>query len=312
MVNIQDKLQKQLKKLSAILIDFATNYKLVGEWNKARELIQFGLKSDISDIAKAELQIIMAEIFLKQANFTQAEKLLAEAQKIAESEDNRLLLGSINYWLGERHYIYRFMKEESSYETSLEFHNSSLIIREQINDLKGMARSLSRIGVIYERQGDFETAMEFHKKSLKTGRKIRYPPCYERAVIHLGAYEERNGNLQEALKYYQQAMDIYMKYTNEEDRSFGLMNLGGIYYKINNDKDEFQKYLEEALIIAEKLGHKIAICFMNYRLGMFYSEIGEKGRAIEILQNLIEIARPIGFKFVHTISKNQIDKLKSE
>ena len=90
------------------------------------------------------------------------------------------------------------------------------------------------------------------------------------------------------------------------------MNLGGIYYKINKDKEEYQKYLEEALIIAEKLGHKIAICFMNYRLGMFYSEIGEKERALEIFRNLIEIARPIGFKFVHHIAKSQIDKLTAE
>lgn len=312
MVDIQEKIQKQLTKLANVLINLATKYKTTGQWNKARELIQFGLNSDISTTTKAELQVIIAEILLKQANFTQAEKLLARAQEIAEKEDNKLLLGRINYWIGEKHYIYSFMKEESDYQTSLEYHNKSLIIREQINDQKGMTHSLSRIGVIYERQNDFETAMEFHNKALKIGKKIRYPLGYERPLTHLGAYQERINNLQEALKYYQQAMKIYEKYSDEEGRSFGLMNLGGIKYKINKNKEEYLEYLEEALIIAEKLGHKIAICFMNYRLGMFYREISEEKRALEIFRNLIEISRPIGFKFVHGLAKNQIDELTSK
>jgi tetratricopeptide (TPR) repeat protein len=309
---MQEKLKHQLKKLAKMIIGLAYDYKLTGNWNKARELVEFGLKSDINDIAKAELQIIMAEIFLKQANFVQAEKLLTEAQKVAEQEDNKLLLGRINYWIGERHYIFRFMKEESDYETALDFHNKSLIIREEINDQKGVTHSLSRIGVIYERQNDFETAMEFHKKALKIGRKIRYYLGCERPLIHLGAFKERNGELQEALKNYQQAMDIYEKYGDEEGRSFGLMNLGGVLYKINNDRAEYQKYLEEALILAEKIGHKIAVCFMHYRLGMFFAEIGEKERAIDTFRNLIEIARPIGFKFVHHLAKSEIDKLTSK
>ncbi|NHK30778.1 MAG: tetratricopeptide repeat protein, partial [Asgard group archaeon] len=224
MVDIQEKTQKQLKKLADVLIDLAYKYKLTGHWNKARELIQFGLKSDISIIAKTELQIIMAEILLKQANFAQAEELLASAQEIAEKEDNQLLLGRINYWKGEKHYIYSFMMEEGDYQTALEYHNKSLIIREQINDQKGMTHSLSRIGVIYERQNDYETAMEFHNKALKIGKKIRYPLGTERPLTHLGAYQERKGNLQEALKYFQQAMKIYEKYSDEEGRSFGLRN----------------------------------------------------------------------------------------
>lgn len=312
MVDIQEKTQKQLKKLADVLIDLAYKYKLTGHWNKARELIQFGLKSDISIIAKTELQIIMAEILLKQANFAQAEELLASAQEIAEKEDNQLLLGRINYWKGEKHYIYSFMMEEGDYQTALEYHNKSLIIREQINDQKGMTHSLSRIGVIYERQNDYETAMEFHNKALKIGKKIRYPLGTERPLTHLGAYQERKGNLQEALKYFQQAMKIYEKYSDEEGRSFGLRNLGAVIFKINKDRDEYRKYLEEALIVAEKVGHKIAICFMNFSLGMFYREIDDKKRAIEIFQNLIEIARPIGFKYVHGITKKQIDELTSK
>lgn len=147
---------------------------------------------------------------------------------------------------------------------------------------------------------------------MKIAKEINYLLGGERPLIHLGAFEERQGNLQKALEYYQEAMKVNEENGDEAGQAFRLMNLGGILYRINKDKEEYLDYLQRGLAIAEKLDHKIAISFLNYRMGMFYSKIGEEEKAIEIFEAIIESSKAIGFTFSQKIANDQIEKIKQK
>ncbi|NHJ32189.1 MAG: tetratricopeptide repeat protein [Asgard group archaeon] len=296
--------------MSETLYEQAKRYELIGEWEKAKEIIEEGINSKIANEEKAELKVVLAYILLRQADFDQAKQLLDSAEKIAKNTANKKLLGNIYYNFGELAYINCFMKEIGDYQLALKIHNEALAIREEIKDKEGITDSLSRIGVIHERLGDFDTGLKFHSEALKISKEINYLLGGERPLIHFGAYEERQGNLQKALEYYQEAMKVKDECGDEEGQAFRLMNIGGVLYKINKDKEEYLDYLQRGLAIAVKLDHKIGIAFINYRLGMFYSEIGEKEKALEVFQEIIEFSKPIGFIILQKIAKDQIEKIK--
>lgn len=290
----------------------AKRYKLIGEWEKAKEIIQEGINSKIASEEKAKLKVILSNILLRQAVFDKAKELLESAEEVAKAVNDKKLLGDIYYNYGELAYINCFLREIGDYQQALEIHKKALVIREEINDQKGITHSLSRIGVMHERLGDIETGLKFHRKALKIVKEINYSLGGERPLIHLGADEERQGNFQKALEYYQEAMKVKDDFVDEEGQAFRLMNIGGVLYKINKDKDEHLDYLQKGLAIAKKLDHKIAISFINYRLGMFYSEIGEKEKALEIFQAIIEFSKPIGFIIPEKIAEAQIEKIKQK
>jgi len=135
----------------------AERYELTGEWEKAKEIIEEGVNSKITNEEKAKLQVILAYILLRQAFFDQAKQLLESAEKVAKKVVNKELLGKIYYQYGELAYINCFMREIGDYQQVLEIHKKALAIREEIKDQKGITHSLSRIGVIHERLGDFDT-----------------------------------------------------------------------------------------------------------------------------------------------------------
>ena len=298
--------------MSETTYEQAKKYELIGEWEKAKEFIQERLNSKIEKVEKAKLQVILTNILLRQAAFDQTKELLESAEQVAKEVDDKKLLGDIYYNYGELAYIDYFLREIGDYQKALEVHKKALAIREEINDQKGITHSLSRIGVIHERLGEIETGLEFHRKALKIVKEINYLLGGERPLIHLGADEERQENYQKALEYYQEAMKVKDDYVDEEGQAFRLMNIGGVLYKINKDKEEYLDYLQRGLAIAEKLDHKIAISFINYRMGMFYIEIGEEEKALEIFQAIIEFSKPIGFIIPQKIAAAQIEKIKQK
>lgn len=290
----------------------AKRYELIGEWEKAKKIIRDATNSELESEEKAKLQVILANILLRQAVFDQAKQLLDSAENIAKEVGNKKLLGDVYYHFGELSYIDCFMKEIGDYQQVLEVHKKALAIREEINDQKGITHSLSRIGVIHERLGDFDTGLKYHRDALKIAKDINYLLGSERPLIHLGAFEQRQGNLQKALEYYQEAMKVNEECGDEAGQAFRLMNLGGVLYRINGNKEEYLDYLQRGLAIAEKLDHKIALSFINYRLGMFYSEIGEEELAIETFQTIIELSKPIGFITTQKIANDQIEKIQKK
>jgi tetratricopeptide (TPR) repeat protein len=297
-------------EMTKTIYDQARKLELNGEWEKAKKFVQKGLESNLLDIEKAKLKVLLTNILLRQADFEQAKKLLESAEKIAEEANNKDLLGKIYYNFGELVYIDSFLREIGDYQKALEIHKKALAIREEINDRKGITHSLSRIGVIHERLGEIETGLEYHRKALKIVEEINYSLGSERPLIHLGAAEERQGNYKKALEYYQEAMKVREEWVDEEGQAFRLMNIGGVLYKINKDKEEFLDYLQRGLAIAEKLDHKIAISFINYRIGMFYVKIGEDEKALEIFRKIIEFSKPMGFSIPVKIATAQIEKIK--
>lgn len=269
--------------------------KMAGHWNQSIKLGQFGLTLGLLPKHLAKIQLILAEIYIRRAQWANARELLDQARTIAQNMDNKMMLATIHYLQGEIQYYHSFMMHEGDYQAALEEHNLALSLREQIGDKKGITHSLSRIGVIHERLGDHETAKSCYDRAVQISDEIDYPLGSERAITHLAARFEREGNLEQALHYHNKAMDITDNGVDFESTVFSLVNIGYTQFCIDGDSEKYKNTLTKALDYAKELGQKVAIGFFYYRFSQLYIQLKDKENALKYNKELVEFAKSVQF-----------------
>ncbi|MHA1122885.1 MAG: hypothetical protein ACTSPC_08820 [Candidatus Heimdallarchaeota archaeon] len=105
--------------MSESIFEQAKRFELIGEWEKAKEIIQEELNSNLTNEEKAKLQVILSNILLRQADFNRVKQLLESAEEVAKEVNNKKLLGDIYYNFGELAYINSFLREIVEKEEAL-------------------------------------------------------------------------------------------------------------------------------------------------------------------------------------------------
>ncbi len=111
---------------------------------------------------------------------------------------------------------------------ALEYYERSIKLYEELGNKKGMATTLSNIGVIYGKQGDTKKELEYYSESLKIRESIGYKKGIAMSLFNFGATYLKQRNYSEALKYALKSMKISseLKYTEQ------IRNAAEILHKI--------------------------------------------------------------------------------
>jgi len=267
---------EKLKELGTILADathaLVTAYRLDGSWEEAVQLIEAVLQVDAEPPSRAMLQIQMSDMLIKWAHYERAGALLHDALNIAKTHQNQDLLSEALFQQGELLYCLRMLRKEGAYEKALDYHQQALVLRRQGNNQPGIVDSMSRIGVLHERMKDQDKALECYEEALELAEKIDYLPGLNRSLMHIATYHQQKGYLQQALEQFQMSLEVSEAAGDIDGVMFGLGNLGQILYRVNKDADEALPYIKEALELAEKIDHRLAIWVMAIRTGDIYAD----------------------------------------
>lgn len=185
------------------------------------------------------------------------------ALNIAEKADSKIQLGDIYDVMGT---FYRSSMKNTS--KAIEYDKKGLIIREVIGDRYGMARSLSNLGSIHYDMDSTKTALQYFIAGLDTMRKLNSDTLRKsRRIIderrsteadvenNIGSAYADMLLYDSAIEYYTEALKTYQILNSEEGRAFTDANIGNIY-NMKGELDQGEKYLLEALAIANKINAK--------------------------------------------------------
>jgi tetratricopeptide (TPR) repeat protein len=193
-------------------------------------------------------------------------------------------------------------------DKSSECYFGSLKIYEQLKDIRGMAQSSSRIGVLYLKQKNYAKALEYLTVSLDLARKSNSTDGIASNLNSIAnVYADRN-DFQQALKNYHEALAIAMKYSDMRMEGSISLSLGTTYLKIKNYRLSIE-YFQRALEIFKKLNNQLRIAKCQVQMGEYYLANNDFSKGFEFAGEALAQSRKQGFKEVELSSAQLLHRL---
>lgn len=274
----------------------------LGEWKNALALAEKALKVALggkfflqaieSLSIKAEIAWRSGELDMGFRTIEEGERLLGEmqfeqadekARKLRRRKADLLCNGGIIHWY------------KGSLDRAIEYHQSSLEIMEELEDLPGMANVFNNLGLVYWSKGDLERAIEYHLRSLVINEEIGSKRNMAASLNNLGNVYCMKGKLDEALDFYKRSLAIKMELDLKQELGSTLVNIGSVY-QLKGELDPALDYYQRSLVISEELGDKPNTALATNNLGEIHMLRGELGQALEHFQKCLELYEELGFK----------------
>ncbi len=254
-----------------LLISLGNAYRIIGEYTKAKELIEQGLKIG-RKLKNPKLELIglnnLGYYYASQNDYQKALELTQQSLKIAEKiKDSPHLLVSPQFSLGDIYnnlgdypksrYFYQQALTTSQQlknrrtegiallslasnhfsqgkpQKTVELSQQALTIFQEIKvpALEAFAYGMLSIG--YGELGNDVNAIKSTQSFLKFARKVENPVFEKNALSLLGSLHYNFGRNQAAIKAYQQALAIQTPENVTGDKSGIYAGLGRVYRKLN-------------------------------------------------------------------------------
>ena len=173
-----------------------------------------------------------------------------------------------------------------NYLGAISWMDSSMVIREELNDRPGEIRMINNIAVMYKSLGDTESAMKMYFQGLDKSDSYELEhlkgDLYNNiAIIH---YNQRK--LDSAAFYYEKSLKVFETSENQAKQALILNNLGNVFY-IQSDYFEALSYYKQAFEVAEKADDTRTRVMSLSNLSLIYGNVGLVNEAIESLEKLL-------------------------
>ncbi|MBA3662971.1 MAG: tetratricopeptide repeat protein [Bacteroidetes bacterium] len=184
---------------------------------------------------------------------------------------------------------------QGDYPEALKNHFTALKIREHINDLRGIARSLLGIGSIYNFMGNKKLALDYKLRSKKISETLKDSANIAKVNSHIGQIYFEMGDYTNALEYQNSALLIYIHTKNMLGLADAYNYIGLINEKNKNYKWALDNY-HLCLVISSGLGSKEQTIEANKFLGSLYVKLKKPREALKFLNAGLALSKQIGTK----------------
>ena len=212
------------------------------------------------------------------------------------SEKNLALATKINYKRG----IARSLSNlgignlnKGNYPEALKSYYKSLALYEIIKRPKGIMNQYNHIGQVYDCLKDYKKALEYDFKAIKLSESLNEKKEASIVYCNIGIIYSRLNDFKKAKFYISKALSIDKVENNLEGISRNLINMGFIHSEKKYDKQAL-KYFSEALTIAKELDDKVKIAICLANIGSAYASLKQNNEAEKYLLQAIFIADSIG------------------
>jgi len=226
---------------------------------------------DILETSKSENEplIQFSEIFNKLA-FSQTtvgkrkeaennlNKALKYCRKNKDKDNESLILMSMGNLYGDM----------GQWDKAIEYFKGSLLISEEINNLRRNASILKGIGLACLFKGDTSSGYSYLKGSINICKEIKAVDVYAMVLNNIGIYYDMLGEWKKAIEAYKESLSIAKKIKNIIVISNIMNNIGFAYSSLGESKQAIY-YLKESVKIANKIGD-------IYNKGINYIHLGEE------------------------------------
>jgi len=233
------------------------------------------------DTAKARLLVRAAQA-ARRVDARQSISLAKEALDISKKAD-------FQWGIAWAHRVEAIAYYDlSEYPDAMSQFDKALKGFEKLGDQAGVAGILNGIGAIYFDKGDDTNAIRHYLRGLKIAESINDGNRIHTFESNLGAvYQRKEKTRDQALLYYERALNGFKAIGKLDEYSTTAGNIGEIHLE-RGDLDNAERYFSMAI---DASGETINACFPLTKLGEVYALENDLGKAKEIHQRSIRIAR---------------------
>lgn len=173
---------------------------------------------------------------------------------------------------------------------ALESYDLAMKIREENNDLKGVARLIYNKGLVYFNESDYARANDNNRKAYEVFEQAKDSFLMAKMLNSIGINYMYLSKYPEAIKSYLDAKRIYEDLGLTENRQYAsiLSNIGLLYARLEKFK-ESEKYQKQALLFFEKSDFQEGVANALTNLGRVYNDTGNSEKAIESYRKAYDI-----------------------
>ncbi len=162
-----------------------------------------------------------------------------------------------------------------------------------LNDRKGLARTLGRLGVVKTRQGDYAKALQLCQQSLQLAQADKDSTQIGFALANLGGLYTALGEYDLALDYQTTVMDLYDRAGDLPSICRTLNSLGELYRE-QGDPEKAENYYDKSIRMAEALNNPTLKAQAESNLAAVQSAQGRHKEAIETARRALRMLLTVG------------------
>ncbi|MFX1535579.1 MAG: tetratricopeptide repeat protein [Promethearchaeota archaeon] len=247
-------------------------------WAKERESIFSG--------------VILADIGIKAANPTAAQKVFLDLLNIEKNEELDLQLlpfGSAILYSG----LGELSKTFGNYREALTYYQKAAQCFEEAEHADGRAIALHEIATLLQNFGEYQQAEEILKQYLEYSRDSKDPDSYIHAIMALGNFYYETEELKNSSELFQEAIQLSAQHGLEVLRARSMLNLANIEFELGKPTEAENK-VTQAIEIMSRLGDEKFLSRAYRHLANINWQKGNVDKSYELLEQAKEKAELVG------------------
>jgi tetratricopeptide (TPR) repeat protein len=272
--------------------DMASIYELTGRWQDALDTLTYGVGLSVITNnlgARARLLSNLGEVYRKQSENATAIRILEQARRLAQHEQDFSTYAEALIYLGRSH------RARGDFGAALAHFDQALQTSTEHDDLKLEGLALYYQGVVYRDQNRFNEADRNFRRAYALFEQIRDDRLSTYPLYDLGVVRLYQGQIAEAKNYFQRVLDVYQRIGYESGASAATLNLGVLRDRRGDFKGAIRRY-QEAREIAERINEHMAIGYTLFSIGATYYKMGDNRKSLAYLRDAFAILKRLGAK----------------
>ena len=214
-------------------------------------------------------------------------EVLDEALAAAERMGSHQLIASSSGNLGNVHL------EQGRYEEAMACYQRAYRESLRIGDKQSTAFSEGNIAIIHEKQGRYAEAMEWTLRQLQAFRELGDRVNLAVSLLNIGNIHSSRGEYGTALARYGEVIALARANRDKPILSYALYLSGTTLQELGRP-EEVERFLAEAVAVAEEIGFNHYLCGYQSRLARHYVERGDPVKAAALAAAARELAEKVG------------------
>jgi len=194
---------------------------------------------------------------------------------------------------------------DSKPDEAIKYAQKANLLSNNLNFKKGIAKSLSIKGRIFQIKGDYNKSILFFEQALKINIEINNKQEISETEKYIGIIYEKQRKYDKALTYYLKSLKNKQEINDRKGIASGYNNIATIYlYQLNFDIAK--EYYFKALKIVEELNFKIGIATILSNIATIYFQQDSIQKAIKYNLKSLKVRKEIGNNYGIAQSLNNI------
>ena len=159
---------------------------------------------------------------------------------------------------------------------------------------KELVRAMNYIGKYYHSKGNLQRSFEYYNKSLKLALELKDTVGIISLNNKMGKHYKTIGEYPKALECFLTSEELVRKANNKIEEASTYNHLGNIYHSFE-DYSKAIYFHKLALATREKMGYKEGVAKSLKNLGEVYSDINELDSALVCFEQSCELCNDVGY-----------------